>query len=352
MLLSFFDRLLAGRLSAAALALGVVSYRQGDRRGGGRLMRIASAAAPRDAALQSYGASTAAQANDHVIALRLWERALKLAPDQLDFVLQAARAQCALGDEQGAALRCEQAIARASDGDPGFALMELLVRLRMPGPTYLDNLAMIHDRLRPRTYVEIGVATGRSIMLAGATTRAIGIDPAPDLHGPLPGNVTVFRQTSDEFFAGHDLRELLGDRPVDLAFIDGMHLFEFALRDFVNLEKRCDAGSTILLDDCWPLDRRTAARERTTQFWNGDVWRILPALRKYRPDLRITTIATVPAGLCVVRGLDPGSSVLADGYADIVQEFGALDFAAFEANRNTYLNPSANDREHLEQILG
>src|SRR5256885_12302956 len=52
---------------------------------------------------------------------------------------------------------------------------------------------------------------------------------------------TLFRS-----FAEHDLSKELGGRPVDLAFIDGMHLFEFALRDFVNLERYCAPGSTIL----------------------------------------------------------------------------------------------------------
>ena len=31
----------------------------------------------------------------------------------------------------------------------------------------------------------------------------------------------------------------------DLAFIDGMHHFEFALRDFANLERHCAPGSTM-----------------------------------------------------------------------------------------------------------
>jgi hypothetical protein len=35
------------------------------------------------------------------------------------------------------------------------------------------------------------------------------------------------------------VRALLGGLPVELGFIDGMHLFEFALRDFMNLERLC-----------------------------------------------------------------------------------------------------------------
>ena len=49
-------------------------------------------------------------------------------------------------------------------------------------------------------------------------------------------DATIYELTSDEFFARYDLSELLGG-PVELAFIDGLHLFEQVLRDFVNLER-------------------------------------------------------------------------------------------------------------------
>lgn len=351
MVLSLVDRLVAGKLSAAAMALGVLAYRQGERKGAGRLMGIAARAAPRDALLQSHGASAAAKAGDFAMALRLLERALSIEPDRPEFIVGAAVAQCELGDVPGAVLRCEQAVARISDRDPGYELLLLLAQLRMPGPDYLRALQTIHDRLRPRTYVEVGVADGNSVRLAGTGTRVIGIDPAPDIQHPLPAGVRIEKQTSDEFFARNDLPQLFGGLPVDLAFIDGMHQFGYALRDFINLERHCTDGSTILLHDCWPLDRRTASRDRTTQFWTGDVWRILPALRKYRPSLRIRTIAAAPSGLSVVRGLDPKSRVLAENHAEIMREFAALDFSAFEANREAYLGICANDVESIARIL-
>lgn len=352
MLLPLLDRLFGKKISTMAMAFGVVAYQQGDRRGGGRLLSVASAAAPADAALQSYGAGEAAKAGDYAIALRLWDRALQVEPGRSEYALQAAIAQRALGDVEGAVARCERALAHQATTDPGYALMELLAVLRMPGPSYLENLAMIQEWLAPRTYVEIGVASGRSIALVRHGTRAVGIDPAPDLMVALPSTTTIYAKTSDAFFAEHDLRGELGGVPVDLAFIDGMHLFEFALRDFMNVERHCTPGSTILLDDCWPLDARTAARERTTAFWNGDVWRILPALRKYRPELSIRVVATVPAGLCVVRGLDPGSRVLAERYDDIVREFGALDYSDFEKHQETYLRPCPNDAGHVRELFG
>ena len=49
------------------------------------------------------------------------------------------------------------------------------------------------------------------------------------------------QQTSDAFFASGFLGKL-GIVP-DFAFIDGMHLFEFALRDFINVEKHATADT-------------------------------------------------------------------------------------------------------------
>jgi hypothetical protein len=120
-------------------------------------------------------------------------------------------------------------------------------------------LKRIHELLKPRTYIEIGVATGDSIRLAAPETLAIGINPAAEIAFSLPGNVRIFRETSDAFFERADAQAQLGGRPLDLAFIDGMHHFEFALRDFMHLERLSARGATILIHDCFPHDRLTPA---------------------------------------------------------------------------------------------
>src|SRR5258708_4584402 len=99
----------------------------------------------------------------------------------------------------------------------------------LPGETYVTILGRIHRHLRPRTYVEIGVETGQSLVLAQPGTTCVGIDPKPQLRYRISDSARVFAKTSDAFFAEHDLFKELGERPVDLAFLDGMHLFAFAL---------------------------------------------------------------------------------------------------------------------------
>lgn len=219
------------------------------------------------------------------------------------------------------------------------------------GETRARLLQRIHAHLRPRTYLEIGVETGHSLRLARAAEHVIGVDPNPKLRFELPPQARVFAETSDDFFARRDVRALLGGLPLDLAFIDGMHLFEYALRDFINVERLAAPGSTILVDDCFPHDRATARRERTTTFWSGDVWKLVLLLKKYRPELAIHTVAAPPTGVCIVRNLDPSSSFLADNLARLVEEFMPLDYGHVERDRAERLNLFPNDWERVRGLL-
>jgi hypothetical protein len=144
--------------------------------------------------------------------------------------------------------------------------------------------------------------------------------------------VRVYRETSDDFFARYSPRAELGG-PVELAFIDGMHHFEYALRDFINVERACSRSSVILIHDCYPLDERTARREQVTGFWSGDIWRLLLLLRTQRPDLTVRTIAAPPTGLGIVLNPDPESRILADRLDGLIAEYLAKDFSVLAAGK-------------------
>ena len=101
---------------------------------------------------------------------------------------------------------------------------------------YLDVLADLHVARRPRSYLEIGVFRGDSLRLAPDDAICVGVDPEPELEADDPCRSHVEIMTSDDFFASQRPRELFGEHPVDMVFIDGMHLFEYALRDFANAE--------------------------------------------------------------------------------------------------------------------
>lgn len=177
---------------------------------------------------------------------------------------------------------------------------------------YQSALAQIHARFAPRVYLEVGVRRGHSLRLSRAR-RSIGIDPEYDPNARALG-AELHRMTSDEYFARN------APPLVDLAFIDGMHLVEYALRDFINVERHCGPGSLIVFDDVLPQHPSWATRERGTKQWTGDVWKIVPVLAHCRPDLQWALIDSAPGGLLAVWNLDPGNTALPEVYDGIVAE--------------------------------
>jgi hypothetical protein len=260
----------------------------------------------------------------------------------------AAAAAREAGDIERAAWHCERALRIDPRLEP---VHDMLEKLFLHGEEYLALLERIHAHLRPRSYVEIGIETGMSVRLALPQTRVLGVDPDPRISEPLPPNVRVYAETSDAFFARVDVRAELGGLPVDLALIDGMHLFEFALRDFMHLERVCSPQSTILVHDCFPHDRRTAQRERQAAFWTGDVWRLIVLLKRHRPDLSVHTVAAPPSGLAIVRKLDPASTLIADNYERLRGELMSLDYGYLEKGRADKLNLFPNDWRQVAALL-
>ncbi|GAA1426466.1 hypothetical protein GCM10009616_01070 [Microlunatus lacustris] len=175
-----------------------------------------------------------------------------------------------------------------------------------------DVLRALHRQLQPRTYLEIGVSNGQSLSLA--RTRSIGVDPAFQIDRPLHCDLHLVRDKSDAFFGRADPLAHFGGDPLDLAFIDGMHLSEFARRDFRNVERHMDRAGVVLLDDVLPRNPLEAARNRLTAGWTGDVYKAVEVLQRRRPDLVVLLVNTHPTGLALVVGADPSSDVLWESY--------------------------------------
>jgi tetratricopeptide (TPR) repeat protein len=281
-------------------------------------------------------------------ALADLERALALAPDDVECRLELAGVCLELGDTAGACRHCETARLLAPDDTRVFGM---LANAMLPGKFYFDVLSRIIARLEPRTYVEIGVFRGDSLKLVRRAEAVVGIDPQPQLTWTLDPHMRVFNETSDAFFEKYDLTQELGGRAVDLAFIDGLHLFEFALRDFANLERCCHRNSTILIHDCYPIDALSADREPRHVNWSGDIWRLIVLLKKYRPDLEIHTIATAPTGLAIISKLDPASTFLHDNLPRLYEEFLALDYTYLETNKDEKLSLVPNDWSKIVPFL-
>jgi glycosyltransferase involved in cell wall biosynthesis len=218
-----------------------------------------------------------------------------------------------------------------------------LAKLRMPGEDYLIWLERLFCSLAPETVIQIGVHDGASLALLQPPTIAIAIDPTPIVTLPLKTETHIFAESSDEFFTQGGPEKVLADRTLRVGFINGPQLYEQALRNFIYLESCCGPRSVMLFRHTVPLDMPTQTRTRNTQFYTGDVWKIVLCLKHYRPDLDIFTIATPPTGLTVVTGLDPTSRVLSENHEEAVARFIDTSFSAIENTLDTMLNVVLND---------
>jgi hypothetical protein len=233
-------------------------------------------------------------------------------------------------------------------------MMSELAIKPLNGPAYRLLVQRISQLKPARNYLEIGVHNGSTIQFIDCPT--IGVDPKFVLKYQPVGNKPVchlYQMTSDDFFRDHDPRKIFGS-PVDLAFLDGLHLFEFLLRDFINTERVSSKDSIILMDDCLPRNLEMAERDHQPDlrknkefagWWTGDVWKVVNVLREYRPDLRLMPVDVVPTGSIVVTNLDPTSTVLSDRYDEIMSRFLnlALTEESFEAHWATNAPMPAND---------
>ena len=179
-----------------------------------------------------------------------------------------------------------------------------------------DLLSRCHEHLAPRLYLEIGVDEGYG--LARALGPAIGVDPRPrlDLKVTLGNQTRLLPMSSDAFFRTAAAEWL--EPPPDLVFIDGMHLFEFVLRDFMNVERHAHPATLVVVDDIFPCHPTQAARRRRSAAWTGDVWKLHAVLREWRPDLTLIALNAHTTGLLLIAGLDPDNSILRDHYSAIV----------------------------------
>lgn len=185
---------------------------------------------------------------------------------------------------------------------------------------YYILLNVLHKLFAPGTYLEIGVRQGASLALALPETRSYGIDPNPNIAVTFNNDCKIYACTSDEFFERFDALSEVA-MPLDMAFIDGMHLFEYALRDFIHIEALSHGKSIIVLHDTYPRNAAMADRTRTVDTWCGDIYKLLLILKKYRPELEILHFDAPPAGLAIVKGINPKSAVLSEQYEHIVKEF-------------------------------
>ncbi len=146
------------------------------------------------------------------------------------------------------------------------------------------------------SYLEVGVAGGQTLETICADLRT-GVDPAPLFDTThLPRGLRFFEGSSDEYFAS-----LSPDTTFDLAYVDGLHLYEQAYRDVMNAFRHTSPRGIVVVDDVVPRDdssalrdyeesRRQRAEAGLSTAWHGDVFIVLAVLRDHHPELAVRVI--------------------------------------------------------------
>ncbi len=156
------------------------------------------------------------------------------------------------------------------------------------------------DRNKAKIYLEIGVAKGVNFIDIIAPIK-IAVDPNFRLPENYQKRVNerFFETESDKFF--EEYKDILGDKKLDVVFIDGLHTYEQSLKDVLNSLKHLNKNGVIIMHDCNPQTAAAAHKNKQeavrlklpgwqSAAWNGDVYKTIINLRSFRKDLNIFTL--------------------------------------------------------------
>lgn len=198
--------------------------------------------------------------------------------------------------------------------------------------SFLDDL---HRENMFDWYMEIGCNEGRTF--APVQSKTVAVDPFFKCESNIIGKkptLHVFQEESDSFFASGFLNKM--KIRLSFSFLDGMHKFDYLLRDFMNAEANAHPDGVIALHDCCPFNEEMTTVDMSNLpkgAWTGDVWKLLPILQEYRPDLKLTVLGCRPTGLVLISELDPESTALAAAYDEIIQRYDGLELKQFGTDR-------------------
>lgn len=196
-----------------------------------------------------------------------------------------------------------------------------------------------------KNYLEIGVFNGHVFFRVKSTFK-IAVDPAFVFDtmrktGKIfvnPYNIfnKYFLKTSDEFFLEY-APGIFNKKKIQIALIDGMHEYSFALRDVENTLRYMSEDAVIIMHDCNPRTKDNAGtfeewKAKGTGDWNGDVWKAIVHLRSLRNDINV-----------FVLDCDQGLGIITKGKPENRLSFSKEDIQAFsyddfDANRKEWLN--------------
>jgi predicted O-methyltransferase YrrM len=170
---------------------------------------------------------------------------------------------------------------------------------------HIQFLASMKRMFRPRAYLEVGVAAGTTLFSEPIPEFVVGIDPNPQFGQDslaLPGTTMVMRMSSDDAFADLLSNQTLGERRIDMCFIDGLYHSEVVLRDIANCSRLCRDGALLFVRAVFPGNDAQAAREQCELAWMGDVYRVVPIFSRHLSSVPAILIDDVaPSGMFILR---------------------------------------------------
>ncbi len=213
----------------------------------------------------------------------------------------------------------------------------------------MNRLEIVQMLLRQRkrnNYLEIGVFNGH-IFFRIRSTFKLAVDPdfrfdkirktGKTILNPYNLYNQYFQKTSDDFFS-QDAPTVLAEKKIDVALVDGMHDYDFALRDAENTLRYLSDDGVIVMHDCNPQTREAACSfaewnaRSFTGTWNGDVWKAILHLRSTRNDINVFVL-DCDHGLGIVTRKKPASML---SYTP--EAINNFTYEDFNANREKWLN--------------
>ena len=206
------------------------------------------------------------------------------------------------------------------------------------------------DKRGLKTYLEIGVQTGQTF-LPIRCRKKIAVDPnfliprswiiKSWIKNPTNLRNEYFTETSDDFFCRRkQFLQRLGK--LDIVFVDGMHVYSFALRDVLNALTYLAPDGVIILHDCFPRDEKLAVPLSPQEAmnvqgeWCGDVWKTIVYLKRCMKDSLDVSVLDTDHGLGIIQ---PRSDCFVKPQMDlaIAEEIDHLTFAQMRLNAKELL---------------
>lgn len=158
-----------------------------------------------------------------------------------------------------------------------------------------DILNSLIQRYKLKTYLEIGLDNAENFKKVQCESKE-SCDPyienketgleqkgVVDNYGNLRADIfplLTYRMTSDAMFKQNK-------KKYDLIFIDGLHERHQVLRDIKNALEHLNENGFIVMHDCLPKREECQLVPRVCGEWNGDVWKVLPYLKKCGIDFQV-----------------------------------------------------------------